>query len=260
MQQNQEYSLIAPIIKAAGKLAQTFRDEGLNIESKGRQDFVSQADVEVERFLKEKLTALFPHDGFLGEEGGLQSPINDEKAENGKTGIWVIDPIDGTTNYINGMDYWCISVAYVVADSIELGFIYAPDRDEFFFAKRGYGAYCNNTKLVIKEPELGHAIIGIGRSNRRPIQEYLSILSQLDAKDVEHRRFGAGALMLAHVALGLVHGYYEAHMHSWDALAGALLIEEANGKVNNFLANNGLIEGNLVWMAAPQLWTLISDE
>lgn len=248
MKQFEEYLSLISIIKEAGKLAQQFRNDGLKITTKGRQDFVSQADVEVERFLQAQIKALFPQDGFLGEEGGLQGE------KHAIEGVWVIDPIDGTTNYMQGMDYWCISVAYVKQDIIEFGAIYAPDRNELFCAKKGHGAYLNEKKLNIVSPEPEQAIIGLGRSNRRPLQEYLDLLHQLDKLNIEYRRFGAGALMLAHVASGLVHGYYESHLNSWDALAGLLLIKEAGGKANPFLANNGLLNGNPVWAADQQLW------
>lgn len=244
-----EYKILEAAIIKAGQHAQTIRESGLSVTVKGKQDFVSEADVSVENELKQVLHALFPNDGFLGEESGLV--VGNE----GRTGgVWVIDPIDGTTNYLQGMDYWCISVAYVVENIIQAGFIYAPDRDEFFFAQRGKGAYLNGVRLTIYEPEEGQAIIGVGRSNRRPLQEYFGLLTVLDEQNVEHRRFGAGALMLAHVSSGLVHGYYESHLNSWDALAGLLLIEEAGGKSSDFLANNGLLNGNETWAASPMLW------
>lgn len=244
-----EYQILESAIKKAGKRAQIIRQSGLSVTVKGRQDFVSEADVSVENELKEVIHALFPEDGFLGEESGLVLGTDTKES-----GVWVIDPIDGTTNYLQGMDYWCISVAYVINDVIQLGFVYAPDRDEFFFAQRGKGAYLNGASLTIQEPEKGQAIIGVGRSNRRPLQAYFDLLAVLDTNNVEHRRFGAGALMLAHVASGLVHGYFESHLNSWDALAGLLLIEEAGGRVPNFLANDGLLNGNPVWAASSQLW------
>ena len=246
-----EYVLLEPIIRDAGRLAQDFRNNGLTIEIKGRQDFVSQADIEVECFLQKEIKHLYPNDNFLGEESGLQEKINIEGED---AGTWVIDPIDGTTNYVQGMDYWCISVGYIKQGVIQLGFIYAPDKDEFFFAKKGKGSYLNGKKLTVQDPKKGQAMIGLGRSNRRPLQEYLDLLNTLDKFDVEYRRFGAGALMLAHVASGLVHGYYESHLNSWDALAGILIIEEANGIVNGFLDNNGLLDGNPIWAASPELW------
>ncbi|MDE8604818.1 inositol monophosphatase [Marinomonas sp. RSW2] len=244
-----EYQILESAIKKAGRRAQIIRQSGLSVTVKGRQDFVSEADVSVENELKEVIHALFPEDGFLGEESGLVLGTVTKKS-----GVWVIDPIDGTTNYLQGMDYWCISVAYVINDVIQLGFVYAPDRDEFFFAQRGKGAYLNGASLTIQEPEKGQAIIGVGRSNRRPLQAYFDLLVVLDTNNVEHRRFGAGALMLAHVASGLVHGYFESHLNSWDALAGLLLIEEAGGRVPNFLENDGLLNGNPVWAASSQLW------
>ena len=253
-----QYQALATAIKQAGLRAQVIRRSGLLVTVKGRQDFVSQADVFVENALKEVIFSLYPEDSILGEESGLTSTTVDSGAGiNG--GVWVIDPIDGTTNYLQGMDYWCISVAYVVNNVMQLGFVYAPDKDEFFFAKRGQGAYLNGVRLNIKEPEDGQAIIGLGRSGRRPMQEYLDSLQILDQHDVEYRRFGAGALMLAHVSSGQVHGYFESHLNSWDALAGLLLIQEAGGRVPEFLANNGVLNGNPVWSASPELWLKLKE-
>ena len=242
-----QYKTLELAIKKIGAHAQDIRSSGLSVITKSRQDFVSKADLSVEDELKKVISTLFPEDGFLGEESGLTEGISKEN-------IWVIDPIDGTTNYLQGMDYWCISVAYIVKGKIEVGFIYAPDRNEFFFAEHGQGAYLNDEPLEINEPEEGHAIIGVGRSNRRPLSEYLSLLTILDEKNIEHRRFGAGALMLAHVSSGLVHGYYESHLNSWDALAGLLLIQEAGGKASSFLEGDGLLTGDSVWAGSPKLW------
>ena len=249
---DEQYKALEVAIRKAGKHAQQIRQSGLSVTTKGRQDFVSEADLSVERELKNIINSLFPNDGFLGEESGLTVGASD-------AGVWVIDPIDGTTNFLQGMDYWCISVAYVVKGKIQIGFVYAPDRDEFFFAARGRGAYLNDVPLMINEPKEGQAIIGVGRANRSPFNEYLDLLITLDANNIEHRRFGAGALMLAHVSSGLVHGYYESHLNSWDALAGLLLIEEAGGKISAFLEDDGLLTGNPVWAASPQLWHKLKD-
>ncbi len=129
---------------------------------------------------------------------------------------------------------------------LSLGIIYAPDRDEFFFAARGEGAYLNGRRLTLREPEPDAVVIGMGRSSRAPASDYARAINTLLDAGLEYRRFGAGALMLAHVAAGQLHAYYEAHMNSWDALAGMLLIEEAGGTCNAFLANAGLRRGNLV--------------
>ena len=240
---------LCDLIKRIGKQAQALRDQGLNIQTKGRQDFVSQADLFVEQQLCAWLGETFPEDGFLGEEGGLQP---------GKERVWVIDPIDGTTNFILGMDYWCISVACVQNNTLQLGIIYAPDRDEFFYAGNGEGAFLNQRPLHIHEPDPAQVVIGLGRSSRTPLPHYLHTIGQLISHDVEYRRFGAGALMLAHVAAGQIHGYYEAHLNSWDALAGLLLIQEAGGAHNAFLDNDGLYHGNTMWAAAPGIWRRLS--
>ncbi len=233
----QQLQELEDLIRQLGMKAQALRDAGLQVETKGRQDFVSEADIYVETQLKQWLAEQFPEDGFLGEESGLVA---------GESGIWVLDPIDGTTNFIQGMDYWCISLAYLRQDIIELGIIYAPDRNEFFFARRGAGAFLNGQRLALHEPAPDSVIVGIGRSSRTTVARHVQIVESLLNDGIEYRRFGAGALMLAHVATGQVHAYYEEYINSWDVLAGLLLITEAGGSCNAFLENDGLLHGNAV--------------
>lgn len=233
----QQHQSLCALIRQLGAEAQALRNAGLQVDKKARQDFVSHADRYVEQEIKHWLNAHYPQDGFLGEESGLQA---------GEHGTWVLDPIDGTTNYIQGMDYWCISLAYVRENTTELGIIYAPDRHEFFFARRGEGAFLNDQRLTLREPDPETVVIGMGRSSRAPVENYTRSLARVLNAGMEYRRFGAGALMLAHVATGQVHAYYEEHMNSWDALAGMLIIVEAGGTSNVFLADNGLVNGNLV--------------
>lgn len=235
---------LCQLIRQLGIRAQELRDAGLQIDKKARQDFVSHADLFVEQEIGRWLKIHRPRDGILGEESGLKC---------GEQGTWVIDPIDGTTNYIQGMDYWCISLALVSDNQVEIGIIYAPDRDEFFFAQRGKGAFLNDRRLTLREPAADTVIIGMGRSSRAPVENYTHTLAAILNDGMEYRRFGAGALMLAHVAAGWVHAYYEARMHSWDALAGILLILEAGGASNDFLADNGLLNGNLVLAGCPNV-------
>ncbi|ROP60222.1 myo-inositol-1(or 4)-monophosphatase [Enterobacter sp. BIGb0383] len=235
---------LCELIRRLGAEAQRLRDNGLRIDQKARQDFVSEADLYVEQELKVWLRTHRPQDGFLGEESGLTQ---------GEEGVWVIDPIDGTSNFILGMDYWCISVAYVRQNRIELGIIFAPDRDEFFFAAAGQGTWLNDQRLIVKEPSPDAVVIGLGRSSRTSAHSYVQTLEALLDKGIEYRRFGAGALMLAHVAAGQVHGYYEAHLNCWDALAGLLLIAEAGGVHNLSHADANLLQGNPVWAACPEV-------
>lgn len=229
------------IVRTAGDLAQTRRASGLSIDRKSRQDFVTQADKEVEVYLTEQLQQRYPDDGILGEENGLLT---------GSEGTWVIDPIDGTSNYIQGMDYWCISVGYMVSGCVQLGCIYAPDRDEFFHAIKDEGSFLNGRQLHMQAPAPGQAMVGLGLSSRRPLKRYLDVIHYLITHDIEYRRFGAGALMLAHTAAGQVDGYFEAHLNSWDATAGLLLVSEAGGVCCDFYANEGLYHGNPIWVAS----------
>lgn len=241
MTAEQQHAL-CELIRQLGTEAQRLRDNGLRIDQKARQDFVSEADLYVEQQLKAWLHTHRPQDGFLGEESGLTE---------GEEGVWVIDPIDGTSNFILGMDYWCISVAYVRQNRIALGIIFAPDRNEFFFAEADQGAWLNDRRLTLTEPSPDAVVIGLGRSSRTPARHYTQTIETLLDEGIEYRRFGAGALMLAHVAAGQVHGYFEAHLNCWDALAGLLLIAEAGGVHNLSHPDANLLQGNPVWAACP---------
>lgn len=243
MKEELQQSLCA-LIRQLGAEAQALRDAGLRVDQKGRQDFVSHADMYVEQQIKAWLKQHCPDDGFLGEESGFEA---------GAQGIWVLDPIDGTTNYIQGMDFWCISLAYVAHGVITLGIIYAPDRDEFFFARRGEGAYLNQRRLSLIEPEPERVLIGVGRSRRTSPENYAASIVKILNSGMEYRRLSAGALMLAHVAAGQLHAFYEEYNHSWDVLAGILLITEAGGVSNDFLAGEGLLQGNVLLAGCPNV-------
>jgi myo-inositol-1(or 4)-monophosphatase len=245
-------NIISTIALQAGKLAVKYRDTGLNVSSKGRQDFVTQADLAVETLITEQLLEHFPNDGVLGEEHGTINP---------NRGTWVVDPIDGTSNYIKNMDYWCVSIAYVVDDEIQIGCIYAPDRDEMYLAIKNKGATLNAKPLQLK-PTLAsdEAVIGIGVSGRSPLPNYLDLITYLIENGLEYRRFGSAALTLAHVAAGQVDGYFEAHLNSWDATAGLLIACEAGALGNEFLAQNGLNQGNITLAAHPKIYPQLAHK
>ena len=168
--------------------------------------------------------------------------------------VWVVDPIDGTTNYIHGTNNWCVSLALVQRGVVELGVIYAPDLDQLFVARRGAGATMNGR--AIRASGLRHgggAVVEMGWSARRPLAHSLDLITRMIADNIEFRRCGSGAMGLANVALGVSDGYVELHINAWDALAGLLLVREAGGWTNDFLADDGLRQGNVVVACAAEL-------
>lgn len=235
------------IAREAGALARRYFENrhSLQWESKGVQNWVSEADKAVEDLIRSRLAEAFPGDAFLGEETGRSG---------GSGPVWVVDPIDGTSMFLRGIAYWCVSIALVAEGDLELGVIYDPMADEMFAGRRGVGATCNGRPMrVSRVSELSRTVMGVGFSSRRPTAPVSDWLRRLLAAKAEFRQLGAGALMLAHVADGRLEGYYEWHHHSWDALAGLLLSREAGAWSNDFLADDGLYQGNVIFVCPPAL-------
>ena len=230
-----------------------FRNQDhLQTEKKGPQDWVSQADHEVENMIRERLHTLFPEDGFFGEEGGFQ----DLEAK----GIWVVDPIDGTSCFINGLSSWCVSIAYVVGNQIEIGLIYAPCTDELFATQRGFGATLNGRDLKpSKATSFDEGIVGLGYSPKSSIEATQKALGYLLNNGGVYQDIGSAALMTAYVASGRYIGYYEFQINSWDCLAGIALVRETGGWTNDFLANDGLQTGNPIIAASPGTKEVMQD-
>ena len=228
------------IAREAGALARRrFLDRSsFTVGFKGPQDFITEVDGEVERLIQSRLTAIFPNDGFIGEEGdGL---VGEQGAP-----IWVVDPIDGTSNFARGVPHWCVSIACVVGESMEVGVIYDPVLDELFCARRGAGAWLNGVPVrTAQTSELDKATIEVGWNLRAGSPAFLGLLGRVVATGAGVIRAGSGALGLAYVAAGRRDGYVENHINAWDCLAGNLLVREAGGYVSDFLAGNGLRKGN----------------
>jgi myo-inositol-1(or 4)-monophosphatase len=207
---------------------------------------VSIADRSCEDLIVAGLSALFPHDSFLGEEGGTRNP--------GGEAVWVIDPIDGTHNFLTGVPFWCVSLALVVDGEGVLGLIYHPAEDELFSARSGAGAFLNGAPMsVSKETELARARLCIGFSYRRPVSNHVRAIETLLSSHCEYLRLGSGALGLAYTAAGRFDGYWEHHTNAWDAAAGIVLVREAGGWTNDFLAGGGLATGNEILATTPDL-------
>jgi myo-inositol-1(or 4)-monophosphatase len=236
--------------RAAGAHALAlFHDRAnLTIETKyDALDMVSRADREAEKIIRSHVSAAFPDDAFLGEEGGAQP---------GSSGLtWVIDPIDGTVPFVSGLPHWCVAIAIQNDDRTEAGVIFQPILDEMFTARVDGGAWLNGERLSIStETRLTNSLTGIGASHRTtPAHVAQTIRRLMEAGGMFYRN-GSGALMLASVAAGRLGGYYEPHMHPWDCLAGLLLIREAGGRTLPLPAGAGLTDGGVVLASAPGVW------
>lgn len=231
----------AEIATEAGALALRFfadRD-GLRIERKGHQDFVSQADREVELFVRAALAESFPDDAILGEEHA-PSP--------GRSGFtWVIDPIDGTTNFINAIPAWTVVLAGVRDGRTEIGAIRDACHCETYLALRGGGATLNGRRLALDDRRrLSEGTVAVGYSNRTDSRNVARLVTALIAEGAMFYRNASGALSLAYVASGRLLGYAEDHMNAWDCLAGQLLVAEAGGTVEAQDADRMMAEGGRV--------------
>jgi myo-inositol-1(or 4)-monophosphatase len=232
----------------AGKVAlDYFRNrENLIIETKrDPQDVVSIADREVENLIRERVAQAFPEDGFLGEEYGFVAPSSDF--------IWVVDPIDGTSPFVNGMPNWCVSVAVISNGMPVIGVISAPCHDEVYSAAEGRGATLNGKPLKLDPTRtIKNSVTGIGANNYVTPAVVAKMVEDLLSSGGNFIRNGSGALMLAYVAAGRLVGYYEPYMHAWDCMAGFCLVQEAGGWFHPFPADGrSLTKGAPVLASAP---------
>lgn len=211
------------LARDAGALALSYQERlrrnDLVIIEKGSQDFVTEADRATERLIRDVLTRQYPDDGFLGEETGSYADGQ---------GVWVVDPIDGTSNYLRQHRHWCVSIAYVVEGEPVLGVIYDPCNDELFHALAGEGAYLNDRRLHADSRLVGRVgMVNLGYSAKTALQDYLRTIERLFEHGIEHRRYGSAALGLAHVAAGRFDGYAEAFINAWDIMAGVVIVRQA---------------------------------
>jgi myo-inositol-1(or 4)-monophosphatase len=198
--------------------------ETLTIESKGHQDLVSNADRDVETFIRAAIAEAWPDDGIVGEEHATVT---------GSSGhVWVIDPIDGTANFVRGIPAWCVVIACTFEGRTEVGVICEPCSGETFWAERGGGAFVDGKPIKASSaPGLSDGSVGTGHSGRVEYEGILTAIRAIFEAGGVFFRNASGALMLAYVAAGRLVGYIEEHMNSWDCIAGLLMIEEAGGRI-----------------------------
>jgi myo-inositol-1(or 4)-monophosphatase len=242
----ERFDFASILIQEAGKLALNYfqRFDTLAVKSKGQQDMVSEADLNTELFIRDRIKNRFPEDAFLGEETGRTEFSPGQ-------GIWVVDPIDGTQPFISGLSGWCVSMAFVLDGRLEMGLVYGPAREELFAGGSHKEATLNGRPIrVSTAARLTDGIIGVGYSPRVRPDEFLPVFSRLLYAGAMFHREGCGALTLCYVASGRLIGYIETHINSWDCLGALAVIQAAGGTINDFLAGDGLWQGNRV-IAGP---------
>jgi myo-inositol-1(or 4)-monophosphatase len=201
-----------------------------SVAEKKTNDFVTRADKESEEVIVARIRERYPEDGFLGEEGGL-------RGAGGESRTWIVDPLDGTSNFIAGFPFWCVSVAAREGDEIVAGAIWDPLRAELYSAERGGGAFRNGERLrVTGTNSLDGAFLATGFPfrSKEQINLYLALFRDLFVRARAIRRAGSAALDLANVAAGVFDGFFEFKLSIWDIAAGSLLIEEAGGRMSDF--------------------------
>lgn len=234
------YAFLQGLARSAGRLARDFwtQRDALTVELKGPQDFVSVADRAVETFIRDEIERAFPGDGFLGEETAASFAGGDER-------LWIVDPIDGTHNFLRGVRFWNVSIAWVEHGVRMLGAVYDPAHDELFHARRGSGAFRSDAAgearlRAAPTTELPGAMVAVGHSDRYSDARVVALRAALMAARASFRNFGSAALQLAHVAAGYLDAYVELELSAWDAMAGLLLVEEAGGRVAPYPGAAGL--------------------
>jgi len=244
-------ALLNVMIKAARRAGRGLkRDlgevENLQVSLKGPANFVTIADKRAEEAVYSELSKARPGYGFIGEEGGMREGTD-------KSHVWIVDPLDGTTNFLHGMPHFAVSIALKREDSIIAGVIYNPANDDLFLAEKGKGAFLNDQRLrVAGRKKLNEAVIGCGLPHlgRGSFETSVKEMAALQPRVAVLRRFGAATLDLAWVAAGRFDGFWERDLSPWDMAAGILLIREAGGFVSDIdggeaiLTKGSIVAGN----------------
>jgi myo-inositol-1(or 4)-monophosphatase len=230
------------IIRNLGKL------ESLTIHSKDRNDFVTEVDQKAEQEIISILRRAFPDHGILAEESGVRE---------GNDFQWIIDPLDGTTNFLHGFPQFAVSIALRHKGRLEQGVVYDPMRQELFTATRGGGAMLNDRRIrVAKRDSLEGALLGTGFpfKSQQHLDAYLDMFRALFPRTAGIRRPGSAALDLAYVAAGRLDGFWEIGLNIWDMAAGVLLIQEAGGLSSDFVGGHNYLESGNIVAGNPKLF------
>ena len=225
--------------KAGRSLVKDFREvENLQVSMKGAGDFVSRADIAAEKIIRDELMQARPNYGWVGEES---APVEG----NDPTRRWIVDPLDGTTNFLHGLPHWAVSIALEHKGDIVAAVVFDAAKDEMFFAEKGTGAWMNETRLRVSgRNRMIESIFATGLpfGGRSDLPETLQDLARIMPQCAGVRRWGAAALDLAYVAAGRYDGFWERRLNSWDMAAGLLLVKEAGGLIAPIQMDGDIME------------------
>ncbi len=229
------------------------RLDSLSVDLKGRNEFVTQVDRAAEQVIIEYIHKHFPDHAILAEESGAQGASDHQ---------WIIDPLDGTTNFIHGFPVFAVSIGLAVKGRLEHGVVYDPLRQEIFAASRGQGAQLDERRIRVSRcTQLERALIGTGfpyRSDTSATDRYLAMLKAVIETTSGVRRPGAAALDLCYVAAGRLDGFWELGLQPWDMAAGSLIIREAGGRVSDFDGGDSYLQSGSIIAGNPKIYAALS--
>jgi len=233
MKTDDEYLPVAiAAAKEAGRIQKLYLGQTHQVEYKGEIDLVTEVDRICEQAVVRIISERFPDHDFLSEESSFE--------ERGSPWKWIIDPLDGTTNYSHGYPFFCVSIGLEVEGEARLGVVYAPVLGELFQTEKGKGAYLNGKRISVSHVDIlnrGFLVTGFPYDARAHVDDYLAFFRQFVIKGFAIRRDGSAALNLSYVAAGRFDGYWELKLHPWDTAAGSLMVTEAGGKMTDFKGN-----------------------
>ena len=259
--------ILGDLARQAGAITLNYFRKSFSLtEKSGDQGIVTEADFASEKFIKFFIQNHYPHHTILAEESGLTSAKNEAEAQP----IWIIDPIDGTTNFSNGNPYYCISIGFGFKSTdgrcqMHAGAIYQPATDLLYTAERGMGSFCNGEAMRVsdfRELRASSVCTGFASAKNNKVQAVLARIEKIQNNCLGIRINGAAALDLCHVAKGMFQAFVEDHLSPWDLAAGSLIVSEAGGQVLNLkgeefdtLRDSGIICGNRAIIA--ELYTIL---
>ena len=250
------HPMVNVAVKAARAAGSIINRAALDIESvrvsqKKANDFVTEVDQAAEAAIIETLLQAYPGHGILAEESGNAHGARDSEF------VWIIDPLDGTTNFIHGLPTYCVSIALAVRGKVEQAVVYDPTRNDLFTATKGRGAFLNDRRIrVSKRTQLKEALVSTGFPYREgdDFDQYLVMMGDVMRRTAGLRRPGAAALDLAYVAAGYTDAFFEKGLQPWDVAAGSLLVTEAGGLVGNFSGESEFLEQGECMAGSPRIY------